>query len=137
MRINAMKISYRIIIILMICAFVGCIYLYKSSHAASYANTSPSEEPSIKLRLIDYGSKPCKCQPKPPVYVALEAKYADSVFFEYVDLLTSTQIGIQNIPTQVIYDANSKLIARHEGAATEETIGDLVETAKQALASQP
>ena len=132
-----MKISYRIIILLLICVFVGGIYLYKNSRAASYSNTSSPIGSALKLHLIDYGSKPCHCQSKPPIYEALEAKYADSVFFEYVDLLTATKNGIQFIPTQVIYDANFKEITRHEGFATEEAIGDLVETAKQALASHP
>lgn len=132
-----MKISYRIIILLLICVFVGGIYLYKGSHAASYANTSSSAGSSLKLRLIDYGSKPCKCQPKPLLYETLEMKYASSVFFEYVDMLTATRNGIQIIPTQVIYDANFNELTRHEGFATEEAIKDLVETAEQALASLP
>ena len=132
-----MKKSNRIIIILLICVFIGCIYLYKSSHAARYANTSSPAVTSLKLRLIDYGSKPCKCQPKPSIYETLEAKYADSVSFEYVDMLSAAKKDIHIMPTQVMYDANSKEIARHEGVATEETIADMVETAKQTLASHP
>jgi hypothetical protein len=137
MRTSAMKTSYRIIIIFLVCAFVGCIYLYKGSHAASYAETSSPAGPSIKMRLIDYGSKSCKCQPKLPIYEALEVKYADSVFFEYVDLFTATKNGVRNIPSQVIYDADFNEITRHEGFDTEEAIEDLVETAKQALNSHP
>ena len=137
MRTSNMKISYRIIILLLICVFVGGIYLYKSSRAASYANTSSSAGSSLKLRLIDYGSKPCKCQPKPLLYETLEVKYASSVYFEYVDMLSAAKKDIQIIPTQVIYDANSKEIARHEGVATDEVIKDLIETAEQALASLP
>jgi hypothetical protein len=122
------KMIYKVGIIIILVIIIGCIYKFKNSNASRFTNTSlPTDNKSV-LRLVDYGSKPCKCQPKPKLFEELEKKYQGKIFFEYVDTFTAIKDGIKEIPAQVIYDANNKELARHEGSTKEEDIIKLVES---------
>lgn len=119
---------FRVIIVIILIIIIGGIYQLKNINSSRYANTSsPTINKSI-LRLVNYGSKPCKCQPKPAIYEELEKKYQGKVFFEYVDILAAAKVGIKKFPTQVIYDANFKELARNEGNINEEDIKKLIES---------
>lgn len=105
------------------------MYQLKKSNSSRYTNVSVNTTDKSIIRLIDYGSKPCSCRPKPAVYEELEKKYQDTVVFEYIDVFTAAKNGIKVMPTQVIYNANYNVIARHEGTPTKEDIIKLLEQA--------
>ena len=119
----------RVVTIIILIIIVGGIYKLKNSNGFRYANTSLITTDINVLRLVDYGSKPCKCAPKPELFEELEKKYQGIVFFEYVDVFTATKDGIKETPTQVIYDANYKELARNEGNTNEQNIIKLIESA--------
>ena len=118
----------RAITITILIIILGGIYKLKNSNASRYANTSlPTTDRNI-LRLVDYGSKSCKCAPKPEQFEELEKKYQGIIFFEYVDVFTATKDGIKETPTQVIYDSKYKELARNEGNSKEDNIIKLIES---------
>jgi len=84
--------------------------------------TAPAEESKPKRlpRFVEIGAKKCiPCRMMQPILDDLRKEYAGKLQVDFVDVWEHPEqgdkYGIQQIPTQVIYDSSGKEVFRHIG----------------------
>lgn len=87
---------------------------------------SVSKQPALP-KLVDVGAEKCiPCKMMIPVLDQLEKEYKGKLLVEFIDAWkhpsAKTKYRIKMIPTQILYDAKGKEIARHEGYFPKEDI---------------
>jgi thioredoxin 1 len=89
--------------------------------------TMHAAEPVALPRLLDLGAGKCMpCKQMVPVLAALKADYAGRLEVVFIDVWENPDAGkahaIRMIPTQILYDATGREIARHEGFWSQKAI---------------
>lgn len=103
-------------------ALAGAIALKRErteSGAAAATNAAPVV--SAKLpKLLDLGADKCvPCKMMAPILEELKTEYAGRMSVEFIDVWKNKEAGkeygVEMIPTQIFYDAESKELFRHTG----------------------
>jgi thioredoxin 1 len=97
---------------------VACFVIGTFSATKSAAPKTP---PKVALpKIVDVGAEKCiPCKMMVPVLDQLTKEYKGKLQVEFVDIWkypnAGKKYGVKMIPTQILYDAKGKEIARHTG----------------------
>jgi len=119
-----MTFRTRIVIIVVLCAAIGGVFVLKGMRSSSEV---PSEPASGLPRLVELGSGTCMpCQMMASILEDLKKEYAGRLEVESIDVFAHPEArgtyGVDKIPTQVFFDASGERIDHHVGFLSKEDI---------------
>lgn len=135
------SVSQRDIRVLALGVGAVAILLAVTSSGCQQATTEPVAEPAQSApdtveepatqpqlpKLLDLGATQCiPCKMMAPILEELREEYAGRMEVEFIDVWrnpgAATPYGIEQIPTQIFFDASGKELTRHAGFISKEDI---------------
>ena len=119
-----MKSVIRFLILFVLFASIGGIFVWKTSSTDPGSSQIPSENKPV---LISFSSESCVyCKEMEPILEELKEEYKDRVVIRIVNVndnpKEAKENGIRVVPTQIFFNSQGEGVERHEGFMPREDI---------------